>query len=196
MSRTCWTEKMVEQEIKEVMRAMNIDRMPSRSEIELIRGDTSLTNKITKTGGFYFWANKLGLEIKNSETKFGYEIEKKISEKLAGDGYSCILTSIRHPYDILVDGCVKIDVKSAKKTRVKEGLVYSFNLEKKEQTCDVYVAVCLGDEESIEKIYVIPAHIMTGKKQLCLGVKNSIYDSYIDRWDIIEKLALAFKQNA
>ena len=196
MKRRFWTEQMIVDEIQAAIRAMNIDRMPSRSEIELLYGDTSLTNKICKTGGFYFWAKRLGLEIKTSDTKCGYEVENMIAKMIESMGHECTLTSNRHPYDILVDKCVKVDVKAARKTKAREYDVFSFRIAKMQQTCDVYIAVCLGDQSSIEKIYVIPAHIMTGKKQLCVGVQHSKYDSYIDRWDLLDKIIAAFEQLA
>lgn len=187
---------MIAEEIQAAIRGLNINRMPSKSELEMLYGDSSLVNKISRTGGFYFWARKLGYDVKNSETKCGYEIEKTIEKILENMGHECELTGVRHPYDILVDGCVKIDVKSARKTKVHGSNAYSFGLAKRQQTCDVYIAVCLGSESDIEKIYVIPAHIMTGKKQLCLGVGHSKYDTYIDSWDVIEKFVAAFEQIA
>lgn len=195
MSKKFWTEKMVVEEIQSAIKALNINRMPSKSELEMLYGDCALTNRITKTGGFYFWAKKLGLAVKNFETQCGYEVENMIAKILESMGHECKLTSVRHPYDILVDGCVKIDVKSARKTKVRGSDVYSFGLGKKQQTCDAYIAVCLG-EDDIEKIYVIPAHIMTGKQQLCLGAGQSKYDIYIDRWDVVEKFIAAFEQIA
>lgn len=63
---------------------------------------------------------------------------------------------------------------------------YTFNLEKAKQTCDVYVAVALDANDNINKIYIIPASVMSGKTQLSIGINSSRYDKYIDRWDLIE----------
>ena len=124
----------------------------------------------------------------------GYTIENEIKKLLENIGFRCELTSVRHPYDILVDDCVKIDVKSAKRSKVVESDVFSFRLAKKQPTCDIYVAVCLDDKQAIEKIYVIPAHVMTGKTQLAIGVDQSKYDSFIDRWDIVRAYEMAFTE--
>lgn len=63
-----WDDDLIESKIHEVMRVLSISRMPSASETELILRNSSLSNKISKTGGFSKWAKKLGLEIKESET--------------------------------------------------------------------------------------------------------------------------------
>lgn len=66
-----WTNELIENKIHEVMRVLNINRMPSASETQLILKDSSLSNKIAKTGGFTKWANKLEITVKKSETQLG-----------------------------------------------------------------------------------------------------------------------------
>lgn len=189
-----WTNQEVESHIMKVVDFLEIDRMPSRSEIEEFYGNAALTGKISKTGGFHHWADQLGLEVKESESKFGIELEKQIKNILENMDFKCEITSTKHPYDLLVDDCVKIDVKAARISKFNGSNGYSFRLAKSKQTCDVYVAVCVDDNKEIQQIYIIPAIIMTGKKQLCMGAGHSSYDVYIDRWDIIEKMSEAFHQ--
>lgn len=65
-----WNEEKIETAILESKRILNLDRMPTRSDLESInRGD--LANKISKTLGYYGWAEKLGFKLKNSETTNG-----------------------------------------------------------------------------------------------------------------------------
>ena len=187
-----WTDEEITQTIKDVMNYFGIDRMPTHSEMCEFCGDTSLSNKVSKTGGAYYWADKLGIEVKQSETLLGYMVEAEVKGLLEALGFQCELTSTKHPYDILVNGCVKIDVKSARKSKVQNSDVYSFGLAKQQPTCDIYIAVCLDDNKCIERFYVIPAHIMAGKTQLCIGVHQSKYDSFIDRWDIVKAYETAF----
>lgn len=189
-----WTLETVENEILEVVKFLGIDRMPSRNEVESYSGDTTLSNAISRTGGFYAWAEKLGLEVKESETELGIDLENRICDFMKATGFKdCEKTSVKFPYDLLVYGCVKIDVKAARKTKVRTSDAYTFRLAKTKPTCDIYVAACLNDEKEIERIYVIPAHIMTGKKQLAIGAKHSIYDCYAERWDIVQEFADAFR---
>ena len=189
-----WTEKAIEDAINEVRYSWLLDRMPSRKEVEDYYGGAAESCAIMKSGGYYHWAKKLGLEIKRSQSSLGYEVENEVKELIECLGYRCESTSTRHPYDLLVNGCVKIDVKAARVSKANGSDCYSFRLAKPQQTCDVYVAVCLNDDKEPQKIYVIPAHVMTGKTQLAIGAEHSKYDQYIDRWDIIDQLLQAFER--
>lgn len=191
--RIKWTDQMVADGILEVMNFIGIDRMPTYKEMNDYYSNSKLANRITKTGGSHYWADKLNIPMKHSESQLGFEIELEVESMLKEKGFKCELTSIRHPYDILVNGRVKIDVKSANESEVHGSSVYSFGLAKAQPTCDVYIAACLDMKKSIKKIFVIPAHVMTGKTQLCLGVNHSKYDLYINRWDIISSFDEAFK---
>ena len=192
--RVYWDDRKTQEEILKVKDFLDIDRMPSKSEIETFYNNSKLINHISKTGGFYHWAKILGLEVKKSETGLGFEMEKHAMNELIKLGNKCELTSTRFPYDLLVNGRVKIDVKTGNKTKAHGYNFYSFNLEKKQQTCDLYIVYCLGENKNIEKTYIIPAHIMTGKSQLSLGLDSSKYDRFINRWDIIKSFDLAFKE--
>lgn len=185
---TQWNEELIIEKIYEVIYFLGIDRMPSKSEIEAYYGDSALTNKISKAGGFYQYAERLGLEIKESESKLGIKYEKKVIQILENLGFSAEHTSMRHPYDILVNGRVKIDVKVANTSYVRGSKVYSFNLERSLHSCDLYVAIALNDNKKVMKIYVIPSSVMNGKKQLTVGVTKSKYDSYLQRWDLVDKV--------
>ena len=189
-----WTERDIENGINEIRHAWLLERMPSMAEVKMYYGDCRLTNAISKSGGFRYWAKKMGLEVKDSESQLGYECEMMVMQLLKEQGYDCEKTSIRHPYDLLVNGCVKIDVKVARVSKCRTSDSYSFRLAKPQQTCDVYIAVCLGDSAEPKKTYIIPSHVMTGKKQLTLGIVHSKYDEYIDRWDIIDQFLNAFER--
>ena len=192
--RVYWDDRKTQEEILKVKDFLDIDRMPSRREIENFYHNSKLSNHISKTGGFYHWAKILGLEVKKSETGLGFKMEEHAMNELIKLGHECEMTSTRFPYDLLVNGRVKVDVKAGNKTKTHGFDFYSFNLEKKQQTCDLYIVYCLGENKNIEKTYIIPAHIMTGKSQLSLGLDSSKYDRFINRWDIIKSFDLAFKE--
>ena len=189
-------ERDIESKIREMVHDLNLDRMPSGTEIKGYYGNSCLVNAITKTGGFRYWAEKLELELKDTSTNFGYKYEKRVMELLENQGYTCEMTSTKYPYDLLVNGCVKADVKSARVSSVKGCDRYTFCLAKPQQTCDVYIAVCLDDNDEPIRFYVLPAHIMHGKTQLSLGVGHSKYDQYLNRWEIIEQLTESFERLA
>lgn len=168
------------------MKKLEIKRMPSRSECDAVLGDTCLSNKIAKTGGFYKWADDLGLDVKTSETKIGIKYEKEICKKIS-EKYFAELTPVKFPYDILVEKSVKVDVKFSNLYTHSNGRFYTCNLEYKFPKMDILIFVC----EDV-KTLIIPAHELYGIKQLSIG-KISRYDKYIDRWDILENFVNFYK---
>lgn len=191
-----WDDKLIEKEIFKVIKALNLNRMPSKSEIELVTKNTALTNKISKTGGFYKWAERLKLKIKNSETKLGYDYELEIRDRLRSKGYKVETTWCRHPYDLIVNDSIKIDVKVAKPYfNEKVGRFHTFNLEKLPHTCDIYIAIVLDEEDIEEKVLIIPSKNICNIRQLSIG-KKSEYDIYMNRWDYIINYSNFYKQLA
>lgn len=193
MDKIKWTDEEIIKRIFVVMVALGIDRMPSRKEIYDYYGNHALNNKISKTGGFYHWAKELGLEVKKSETLLGIRYEEKAKEILETKGLNCEITSVKCPYDLLVNGCVKIEVKVANISKAKGFEMYSFGIHKKRHTCDVFIGFCLDDKQNIKKTYIIPGHTLCGLSQLSVGVFCSKYDKYLDNWDCIKTISDAFK---
>lgn len=180
-----WNEEKIGQGILEVMEVLGVDRMPSSSEVVSVKGNYALSNKIAKTGGYYHWAKKLSLDIKKTETSFGFLYEQKVKDKLEKLGFKVEGMSVKHPYDLLVNDNIKIDVKVAKPCTSEVGTFHTFNLEKRNPTCDIYVAITLTDSNQIERSFVIPSKYLK-ITQLSVG-KVSMYDKYIDKWDYIKK---------
>lgn len=181
-----WTDELIEEKILEVVDFHGYNRMPTRKEITDYYCDNALTNKISKTGGLESWAKKLNLPQKPCESMLAIQYEKYTKKILEEKGFSCELTSTKHPYDVLVNGAVKIDVKVSHLVAIRDSKAYTFNLEKKQPTCDLYVAYCLNEDKEVAKTYIIPAPVLTGKCQLSVGVNKSIYDVYLDNWNLVK----------
>ena len=181
-----WTDELIEEKILEVVEFHGYNRMPTRNELEEYYCDSALTNKISKTGGFEVWAKRLKLSQKPCGSMLGIKYERHTKKILEEKGFNCELTSTRHPYDILVNGAVKIDVKVSNLVDIRSSKAYTFNLEKKQPTCDLYVAYCLDDNKEIAKTYIIPAPVVAGQSQLAVGVNKSIYDAYLDNWNLVK----------
>lgn len=181
-----WTENAIENTIKKVMTKAKIKTMPSHTIMNEITGDKALSSAISRHGGTKYWADKLNLTIEKCESKMGYEYECKCKEFLESQfGFNCELTKAGYPYDILVNGNIKIDVKCGNLCRdFGNKSYYTFNLEKKNPTCDIYICYCL-DNEFVKKVYVIPSCVMSGKTQLSVGAKKSKYDKYINAWKVV-----------
>lgn len=71
MVRVKWTKDLIRSELLSVIDILNLDRMPTRKEIITVKGDDRLTNKISKTLGYYGWADELGLKMKDNDTNKG-----------------------------------------------------------------------------------------------------------------------------
>lgn len=184
-----WNDQTILDEIKTMVDALNMSTMPTFSQMNNFFGDTRLSNAIAKHKKSKYYAAILGLDTKQSHTELGKEYEEIcfnfIEENL---GMECELTSTRFPYDILVERSVKIDVKVGRVfDNYGNSKYFTFNLEKKNQTCDVFVFYCIGTDGRIAKIFVIPSYVLSGKTQLAIGVFGSKYDRYIDRWDFLVK---------
>ena len=182
-----WSHSEIKDEIYKVMKCLNINRMPTSVECNRVTGNSRLSSVINRRGGFNWMSNNMGLEQSKCETRLGRDTEIKIKEMLESKGYKVKQMCVKHPYDLLVDENVKIDVKASHKYKSQTGWSsYSFNLEKSNPTCDIYVVVCIDEEGSFEKILVIPSKMLR-QTQLCITGGNSKYDIYKNRWDYIEQ---------
>ena len=182
-----WKEIEIAKGIKYVMDVAGIDTMPNQSITKNIMGDTSLNNAISRSGGFIFWANKLGIKNSGIETMFGVKFEKYCADFIIENfDLDVQKMNAHYPYDLLVSENIKIDVKAGRKYRGKFSF-YTFNLEKRFPTCDIFVAYCVSDNNEIIKTYVIPSKILYGITQLSVGINQSKYDKYLDAWEVIDK---------
>lgn len=181
---TRWDNSKIENGIREVMQKAMVTDMPTHSLMRKFTGSYALSNAIRRSGGTRHWANKLNLDIKLCESELGYMFENECIKQLSKLGYKSELTKARHPYDVIANGNIKIDVKCGRLYQGEHGSYYTFNLEKKMPTCDIFVCYCIS-EDKVQKIYVIPSCITSGKCQLSIGEKQSRYDPYINNWEVI-----------
>ena len=176
-----WTYKAIKEELIKVINALDINRMPTSNEIKLVTKNSKLTNAIKRHGGYLYWANEMGLSQAPGTTRLGMYGEEKIKEILELKGYKVEKMSVKHPYDLLVNSNIKIDVKTARLYTSEHGnSYYTFNLEKKDPTCDIYIFYCV----EIEKILIIPSKFLR-QTQLCIS-ESSKYNRYTNRWDYLK----------
>ncbi len=183
---TQWTDELIKQKVFEVVEALKLDRMPSRRECENYFHNGGLVNAISRRYGWYNLSKELGLQIKESETGFGKGCEIMATEMLMAHGFNVRRMTQNFPYDLLVDDCVKIDVKASKIYRGKHGNFYSFNLEKQFATCDFYLLLAINDDGSINRRMVVPSSNVIANNQISIGEQRSKYHKFTDRFDLIE----------
>jgi len=191
--KTKWTDDLVKQEILKVKDSLKINRMPTRKEIELVTQNARLTSKISRSKGYYGWAKELGLPIKESQTTIGKQYEFQIKEILQNKGFIVRKMPQNYAFDLLVNENVKIDVKVAKPYISNKKFKYhTFNLYKKYATCDIYICICLDENEIIERILIIPA-MKLKITQLAVG-KDSKYNEFNNRFDYLKKYSSFYQE--
>ena len=184
-----WTENTIAREILNIANQFDPPKMPTLKETREMYENSGLACAISKTGGFEYWANKLGLPQGYSETKVGAQAEKEIAAELKDRGYSVELTSTKHPYDVLVDGCVKIDVKAANTTMIRGCPVHAYRLAKRQHTCDFYIFREIDGGAT----YIVPAHLCNGQVQVEMGIGSKKYEPYKEAWDLIGKASRFYR---
>lgn len=175
---------MISERILEVVSALGISHMPTRSQIRTYFGNDQLTNKVGKTLGYYGWAEKLNLPIQSNETTTGKCGEAYVCAVLESKGYTVEQMKQNYPYDLFVNKCLKVDVKYSNLYHGKSGNFYSYRLAKKYPTCDFYILVA-NDDINSKKIYVLPSKDAM-QLQISIGEHCSIYEKYVDRYDLID----------
>lgn len=191
---THWDDEKIKSEIYKVMNALNITRMPSKTEIELVTGKTSLVSIIGHKGGLYKYAKKLNLEVKRSETQTGKGFEVIAIDMIVNKGYEVKRMTTKYPFDLLVNNNISVDVKAARSYINNGSRVHTVGINKKYSTCDIYIIFLLDKADEIERTLIIPGNELK-LTSLNLG-KDSKYNKYIDRWDLIERYDKFYKQLA
>jgi hypothetical protein len=177
-----WNDKKIEEGIRKVVEKIGVERMPTSDEVSKHFGN-GLRKKISSGLGYKAWAKKLNLPLKSNNTNKSLAIEEKMIDVIKKKtGLIAKLTPIKHPFDLLVENKVKIEIKYS------EGYKDSFfsaNLRSNMRKSDIVIFVCENPKIG-NKIFVIPSWHIEGKNQLGAG-KKSKYDKYLDRWDYIKK---------
>lgn len=190
-----WNKDLIKRELDTIVTKFNLKVFPTAKQINYLRDSQDLSNAISKNGGFNFWAKELNLPIGQSDTNFGQEYEEICFNSLSAMGYEIKRMSTKFPYDLTANKHIKIDVKAGRLfSNSKNGNFYTFNLEKKYPTCDIFICYCINKENKIEKTYIIPSKKMYGKIQLSIGQISSVYDNYKNNWEILKTYDSFYKQ--
>ena len=182
-----WSVEQVHKGVLDVKTGLGLNRMPTNEECVFYTNSNALSGAIRRyCGGFFTLAKTLGLSIKSSETATGKYYENIVAERLRSLGCEVRHTPQNYPYDLLVNGCVKVDVKYSSVQHRNSHPGYKFCLRKPISTCDVFILVTMNDaSEDIRNYYIIPAVDLNGKLSIGIGINDSEYIKYINRWDII-----------
>jgi len=158
--------------------------MPTGNELKLI-GRNDLHLKISRTKKYRGWAEHLGLPLKASCTLDGQLCEDYVEKLLIEKGHTVERMSTKYPYDLLVNGTVKIDVKMAAPYILRGSRVHAFGISKESPTCDIYICLAYDEFGELERLLIIPSHFLK-IKTLCIG-RTSKYNEYLDKWEYIDQ---------
>lgn len=136
-----WTDEDVR---REILACSENGVMPTTSEMT-IRGRGDLANQVARRGGFLHWASLCGLKVKNSCTSRGQKWEGHVCDGLNASGYQAVRQSTKHPFDILVNDRVRINVKSAKYSEYGACRGYFFGVGHTWGSCDLFAFVRVAD---------------------------------------------------
>lgn len=180
-----WTDDRVREAVMEVHDALLLDRMPTKRECDSHYQNSCLSSIIGKRYGWHNLANQMGLPIKDSESGFGKLYEAKATDILRSMGFEVERMSYRYPYDLLLNSCVKLDVKASKLYREDMRSYYSFCIDKPFATCDFYLLMTLDDDGTINRKMVVPSNMVFSNSQISVGEHKSRYHQYTDRFDLL-----------
>lgn len=183
--RQQWTEERIERELKVLI--SQFGRMPSVSEMNA-QSQMSLSNAINRSSlSFREWAKRMGAEVKVSETQRSYEIECWVRDELDRRGHTAEMTETRCPYDILLDGRKRVEVKMASKyisSRYPNGVfIFSFGKDVTHRKIDVSVLVCVDEHDTPIKVYILPKRFCNQQTITITGSHR--WTPFLNAWDLL-----------
>lgn len=186
-----WTDELIECELLKCIETLQLKRMPTGSELKHL-GRNDLHLKVSRTKKYRGWAEHLGLSLKESCTLVGQRCEDYVTELLLGKGHDVERMSTKYPYDLLVNGTVKVDVKKSLPHVMRGSRVHTFGIAKKAPTCDIYICLAYDEFGVLERSFIIPSHYLK-VVTLCVG-RVSKYNEYLDKWDYIDEYTKFFHE--
>lgn len=132
-------------------------------------------------------------KINGGSLKIGVYFEELVSKTLNKNGISHKLMPHNHPFDILLDNGIRIDVKSVSPSRLLTKITntYSFNPNKKRRGnyADYFICVLIDTEE----MFVIPSSEIKKSSPIRFSWprptrgKESKYHKYHNNFDVLQK---------
>jgi hypothetical protein len=107
-----WTDESVHTEVAKI--AEGLGHFPSKQELtDLKRNDLAV--QVSRRGGYLAWAQKTGFERIQSDSDTGWAGEVAFSDLAKQRGLESERPKgVKSPFDLLLDKCLRVDVKSAR----------------------------------------------------------------------------------
>lgn len=182
MTITKWTDDVFRQQL---IAASNVFcGMPSSSQLRE-SGHGALASEISRRGGFIKVAADLGLQRKQSDSDTGWDGEKMFVSLCDAVGIPAVrMEGVKAPFDVLVNDCVRVDVKSANRKSYGPGSSHGwyYRIGKLPQA-DLIVLMQLDTKD----FYSIPWSICTTSNMTIAG-DGGMYAKYKNNWSLIRRL--------
>lgn len=180
--RRRWTEGDIDKEVRAAAMLFG-GRMPSAPELQGA-GNNALAAQISRSpGGYRAVAKRLGLSLKDSCTAFGQDWEAYVDTVLKNVGRESVRQTTRAPFDLLVDGKVRVNVKSARWHKYGPCKGFFFGIAQTWKHCDVFALVKVdGPTPAILWVPSSEAQqqtiTLTGKHRLNTFTSMDVLDSF------------------
>lgn len=182
-----WTEEEIERQLRQVIDIFDLDHFPTAKELKDYTGTANLYCAINKNGGVKRWADRLGAAVRTYRPSSPQAFEERAMRSIKEEtGFDCVRTSDRCPFDLYVNGQIKIGIKPVLYWPGRTAKTWIFRFDKTQPVCDIYILYCILSKTEIAKTLVIPSCVLSGKEIISMGLMG-IYDCYKNRWDIIAK---------
>jgi hypothetical protein len=177
--RTRWSDDLIKTQLLEIYSTLG--RMPTNSDLASWRKG-NLSNAIVSRGGFLFWASKLGIPRVFSDSDVGWLGEEEVSSILTSKGYLISQRkAMKTPYDIIVNGLIRIDVKSAKYAEYGASTGWFYRVGKDVQS-DI---VCFFQMDT-KDMYFVPWKYCPSSN-VTITKTGRKYKDFKNRFDIIDE---------
>lgn len=192
-SKNKYSDEYIYIKLKDMISKTKLEYFPTRQEmIDFCNGNNHLCNLVYKRGGCKYWADKVGLPLKESDTKTGWLGEDILQEKLLSLNYKVEKQTTGNGFDFLVEDYVKTECKYSHLYKGGSGNFYAFNLDSSAKNSDIIVFIC-EDDNGDRNFLVIPTFKILNITTLSVGENKSKYYQYMDKFNYIDKYKQFFQ---
>jgi hypothetical protein len=175
-----WTQEQIDSEIRLIAAA--IGYFPAASELRSM-GRNDLICAITKREGSMALSSRLGIPRRHSDSDTGWDGELAFQALAIEAGFDCQRAdACKAPFDLILDGSLRIDVKAASFAEYSESRGWFYRLGKIVQA-DVVVFYQLDTKN----FYAVPWYLCP-TSNVTISRSGGRYIAYKNNWELLRKL--------
>jgi hypothetical protein len=176
-----WTDANIEVALREL--SAKFGYMPSVSEMRGV-GRNDLICAVTKRGGILEWSRRLGLVRQGSDSDFGWDGEVAVCDLFRSRRMLAVRTKEKKaPFDLLVNGILRVDVKTANFTAYGACRGWFYRIGKMPQA-DLVVLY----QHDTADFYGLP-WFLCPTSNITISRTGGIYAAFLNNWPLIDRMA-------